>query len=148
VHVAGISHVALTVTDIERARTFWTEVMGFEAAAELPGLLILVDTHARTTIACLTHEAGDPGPFDECHVGLDHLALQVDGIEELRAWEARLDEAGVSFSPIVESPWGAHLNVRGPENLAIELLAMKPEVLGAMYGQGGTAQDRLQALGG
>jgi catechol 2,3-dioxygenase-like lactoylglutathione lyase family enzyme len=137
--IAGMSHVALTVTDLEAARTFWTAVMGFTVAMESPGLVILVEARARVLVACVTHEAGDRDPFDERRVGLDHVAFEVDSIEQLRAWEGRLTELGVPPEPIVESPFGSHLNLRGPENLAIELLVMAPTVRAAMFGQDGTA---------
>jgi hypothetical protein len=32
------------------------------------------------------------------------------------------------------SPFGWHLNVRAPDNIAVELLAMKPEASAALYG--------------
>jgi catechol-2,3-dioxygenase len=134
-HVAGMSHISLTVTDLGSARAFWTGVMGFEVAIESPGLVIFVD--AQVVIACVTHEAGDRGAFDERRVGLDHLAFQIDTVEELQAWAARCAELGVPSAPIVESPFGSHLNIRGPEHLAVELLVMKPEARAALFGQGG-----------
>lgn len=147
-HISGLSHVALTVTDLTVARGFWTEVMGFEVAVDAPSLLILVDPPAQVVIACVEHDGGDGGPFDERRVGLDHPALQVDDIEQLRRWEARLIEAGRPASEIVESQWGSHLNVRGPDNLAIELLTMHGPVRDALFGTDGTIRERLQALAG
>jgi hypothetical protein len=67
-------------------------------------------------------------------VGLDHLALDVDGIDALHTWETTLDASNVVRSPIVESPFGWHLNVRAPDNIAVELLAMKPQASVALYG--------------
>jgi glyoxylase I family protein len=58
----------------------------------------------------------------------------VDGIDALRSWETTLDASNVIRSPIVESPFGWHLNVRAPDNIAVELLAMKPEASAALYG--------------
>jgi hypothetical protein len=82
----------------------------------------------------VTHDGGANDPFDERRVGLDHLALDVAGLDALRAWEATLDAANVERSPIVESPFGWHLNVRAPDNIAVELLAMKPEATVMLYG--------------
>jgi catechol 2,3-dioxygenase-like lactoylglutathione lyase family enzyme len=36
IHTAGIHHVRLTVTDLARSRQFYSEVLGFEVAAESP----------------------------------------------------------------------------------------------------------------
>ena len=38
----GISHVSLSVTDMHRARWFWTTVMGFEVGIEVPGATVCV----------------------------------------------------------------------------------------------------------
>src|SRR6476646_10826833 len=68
----------------------------------------------------------------ERRVGLDHLALDVVGVEALHSWETTLDASNVVRSPIVESPFGWHLDVRAPDNIAVGLLAMKPEARGAV----------------
>ena len=132
--IAGISHLSLTVTDLRRARAFWVDVMGFAAKVEQPGLLIVVDPNASVVIACVTHDDGDSDAFDERRVGLDHLALDVDGIDALRSWETALEASNVVRSPMVESPFGWHVNLRAPDNIAVELLAMKPEVRAALCG--------------
>ena len=126
--IAGISHVSLTVTDLDGARKFWVDVMGFAPKVAQPGLLIFVHPNSATTIACVVHEDGHAEAFDERRVGLDHIALDVDGVDALRSWETSLDAADVMRSPVVESPFGWHLNVRAPDNIAVELLVMKPEV--------------------
>jgi catechol 2,3-dioxygenase-like lactoylglutathione lyase family enzyme len=132
--IAGISHVSLTVTDLGRARAFWVDVMGFAPKVEQQDLLIVVDPNASVVISCVTHDDGDSDAFDERRVGLDHLALDVDGIDALHTWETTLDASNVVRSPIVESPFGWHLNVRAPDNIAVELLAMKPQASVALYG--------------
>jgi glyoxylase I family protein len=132
--IVGISHISLTVTDLDGARKFWVDVMGFAPKVAQPGLLILVHPQTATTIACVVHDDGDGAAFDERRVGLDHIALGVDGIETLQSWETALDAAGLVRSPIVESPFGWHLNVRAPDNIAVELLAMNPEASASLRG--------------
>lgn len=112
--------------DLAAARAFWVDVMGFAPRLEQPALAILVHPGSGATLALVTHDGADDG-FDERRVGLDHLALDVADLEALRAWETTLDASNVSRSPIVESPVGWHLNLRAPDNLAVELLVMKPE---------------------
>jgi glyoxylase I family protein len=132
--IAGISHVSLTVKDLEAACGFWVDVLGFAVRIEQPGLAILVHRGAAISLALVTHEDSTEDTFDERRVGLDHLALDVDGIDALRTWEAALETANVERSPIAESPFGWHLNVRAPDNIAVELLAMKPEATAMLYG--------------
>lgn len=124
----------MTVQDLDAARTFWVEVMGFAPRVEQPALAILVHPAAAISIALVTHDDGAEGAFDERRVGLDHVALDVDGVEALHAWESRLDASDVPRSPITESPFGWHLNVRAPDNIAVELLAMRPEAVSMLYG--------------
>ena len=37
IETTGLHHVRLTVTDLERSKRFYTDVLGFELAAESPG---------------------------------------------------------------------------------------------------------------
>jgi glyoxylase I family protein len=108
--------------------------MGCTPRIEHDVLVLLVQPAAGVSLALVTHDDGDDGAFDERRVGLDHLALDVAGLDTLRAWESALDASNVECSPIVESPFGWHLNVRAPENIAVELLAMKPEATALLYG--------------
>jgi glyoxylase I family protein len=132
--IAGISHVSLTVTDLDAARAFWVDVMGFAPKVEQPGLLIFVHPDSFVAMACVTHDGGEADAFDERRVGLDHIALTVDGIDALRSWETTLEALDVVHSPIVESLFGWHLNVRAPDNIPVELLAMRPEAAAALRG--------------
>jgi catechol 2,3-dioxygenase-like lactoylglutathione lyase family enzyme len=132
--IGGISHISLTVRNVDAARTFWVDVMGFVSRIDQPDLVVLVHTDSRVSLALVTHEGVAEGPFDERHVGLDHLALDVDGVDALGRWEESFDAAGVARSPVVETPFGWHLNVRAPDNIAVELLAMKPEAAAMLFG--------------
>jgi glyoxylase I family protein len=40
IHTTGIHHLRLTVTDLARSRQFYSEVLGFELAAQSPGDLV------------------------------------------------------------------------------------------------------------
>ena len=41
IELGAIHHIRLTVTDIERSRKFYTELLGFEVAAEAPALSLI-----------------------------------------------------------------------------------------------------------
>ncbi len=73
------------------------------------------------------HHGTVSGVFDEHNVGLDHLAYAVPDVEALLAWQQRLATLGVPPSPIAETDAGHHLNLRAPDNVAIELYVMKPD---------------------
>jgi glyoxylase I family protein len=73
------------------------------------------------------HASTSPGErFDPARVGLDHVGFHVDSREELERWKERLDEQGVANSGLEGDQFGAHLNVKDPDNIAIEFFAAAP----------------------
>ena len=130
--VLGISHVALSVSDIDAAARFWTEVMGFEAFVENPGFRLLIHRGVHLAVVVADHESAVTGPFDERRIGLDHLAIAVPDIESLRSWEQRLTTLGVPNSGITETDGGPHLNLRAPDNLPLELFVMSASMLSSL----------------
>ena len=112
--VAGISHVGISVADLDAASDFWTRVMGFEVTTRMPGLCFVVHREARLGVGLTDHGGEVRGAFDERHTGLDHLALAVLDTGALQAWADRLDAHAVPNSGVVQTDSGWHLNVRGP----------------------------------
>ncbi|HEX8769664.1 MAG TPA: VOC family protein [Acidimicrobiales bacterium] len=131
----GVSHISITVTDLAQAKWFWAEVMGFELAVNAETMFVAVHRNARLGINCRTHDGASDEPFDERRVGLDHLALSVKDVPALESWEERLRAHDVEFTSVTESEWGWHLNVRAPENIAVELEVTKPEVAIHLFGR-------------
>ncbi len=72
-------------------------------------------------LALARHDAAHGDRFTELHTGLDHLSFGVDSREELVAWECRLELLGVEYTPIRDMDFGAHLNFRDPDHIALEL---------------------------
>jgi glyoxylase I family protein len=58
--------------------------------------------------------------FDEFHTGLDHFAFGVESRAELEAWEQRLTDAAVPFTPIADTPIGSVIVFRDPDNIQLE----------------------------
>jgi len=87
--VAGISHIALSVSDLERTRAFYVDVMGLEELRRpefgLPGAWFrLGDLQLHVLVV---PEVAPVGP------GLPHLALHVDA-DDIPATVAALVEGG------------------------------------------------------
>jgi len=124
---AGVSHVALTVGDVERSADWYRQLLDAQTAFEgedqhgklivlvSPPLMIGFRQHPTTPAADTFHFA---------RVGLDHVGFAVDSAAELEKWVARLDEIGATHSGIAESPFGLHLNAKDPDNIAIEFYVM------------------------
>jgi glyoxylase I family protein len=130
--IDGVSHVSLTVSDMDRARWFWTTVMGFEVGIEVPGATVCIHRGSRTVVGFRNHAGTVTGAFDETRVGMDHLALAVPSVAELEPWTAWLDQHEVAHSEVVESDLGHHLNLRAPDGIAVELFVLRGEVAAAL----------------
>ena len=122
----AITHVALTVTSLERSVPWYEDLFGAEP-------LIHEDTGPFHHVVWLLggtlvglHQFPDlksDEPFDERRPGLDHLAFACANRAELESWEARLNELGVINGGIVDAPYGSGLSFRDPDNIALEFFA-------------------------
>ncbi|MFL0028357.1 VOC family protein [Streptomyces sp. NBUL23] len=123
----------LTVTDIERSRAFYDAVLGLPVALDLPpdadeeyprtALLPLrrVDLPARDSLFGLRPVASDR--FDEDRVGLDHVSFAVAGLADLERAPRHLDQLGVAHEGIKDIGAGFILELRDPDDIAVELFA-------------------------
>jgi glyoxylase I family protein len=134
----GTHHVRLTVTDIDRSRTFYRDVLGFDVVAESPGRPD--DPEVRTDPfrlfgGCVFQATGmllglrpvapTSDRFDCDRVGLDHLSFSVNSRAELVMAAERLNEAGIEHGKVTDmSDFGiAILSFTDPDGIHLELTA-------------------------
>jgi glyoxylase I family protein len=118
---AGVGHVRLTVTDLDRSERFYSEVFDLIRLADFGGARVLLHRPTSFMFTVIRHEAGTGGPFSELNTGMDHLGFVAGSREELVEWERRFDELGVVYTPIRDMEFGSHLNFRDPDDIALEL---------------------------
>ncbi len=123
-----IHHLRLTVSDVERSRAFYTEVVGFEFVMDLPSGVFL----SNGAVGLGLGPSPDPGrapandQFDEARIGLDHLSFSVASRDELERARQLLDERGVPHGEITDlgDAFGLYiLAFRDPDNIQLELTA-------------------------
>jgi glyoxylase I family protein len=138
ISTTGVHHMRLTVTDLARSRAFYTEVLGFDVAAESPGSPD--DPAVRTDPAQLyggivlvtngmlfglrpVAEGGDR--FVSERVGLDHLSFTVASRDALTEARDKLEAHGVPHGEVTDLPdWGiAILSFSDPDGTHLELTA-------------------------
>jgi glyoxylase I family protein len=122
--ITGAHHLALTVTDVGRSRAWYVDLLDMQVALEGADeqVSFVVLAHACGWIIGLRQYHGKPHVrFDEFHTGLDHVAFTVGSRAELEAWVPELERRGVTFSPIAETPIGAVIVLRDPDNIQLEL---------------------------
>lgn len=127
--VSHILETSLYVEDLARSRSFYERLFGFTAifaddrmcAMEVPGeQVLLLFRHGMTD-----QPAPGPGPshFIPPHHGRGalHLAFAIP-VQELPAWEAHLQEAGVPIESRLVWPQGAvSLYFRDPDGHSLEV---------------------------
>jgi glyoxylase I family protein len=138
ISTTGVHHMRLTVTDLARSRAFYTEVLGFDVAAESPGSPD--DPAVRTDPAQLyggivlvtngmlfgLRPVADGGDrFVSERVGLDHLSFTVASRDALTEARDKLEAHGVPHGEVTDLPdWGiAILSFSDPDGTHLELTA-------------------------
>jgi glyoxylase I family protein len=107
--------------------------MGLSVVMEVSDFCLCVHPPTRLAIGFKDHDGATTGSFDPIRPGLDHLALAVDDVEELARWADHLSAFDVPFSPIQETDLGSHLNLRAPDEIAVELFVLKADAAGALF---------------
>jgi len=92
IQATGVDHVVLHVNDVQRAKKFYTEILGMIAYREDPGQVFL---HAGPQGVALFKKEGDP-PLMAGN-DLNHLALNV-AVGTYETLKAELERQGVAVS--------------------------------------------------
>ena len=125
-NMPSITHVAVTVTDLETSEAWYTKVLGVEPVLdEDTGPFRHIVYAVGNTLLGLHGfpDLATKDPFDERRPGLDHIAFGCANRDELVAWAARLDELGIEHGDIKDAGYGSGLSFRDPDNIALELFA-------------------------
>ena len=120
---AGIHHIALTVTDLDRSTSWYQRVLDLKELRreESPTRrAVLLSWSTLPTVGLVQHDA-DESVFDPTMAGMDHVAFAVDTREALDDWAARFDREGVNHSGAIDVPTGAILNFKDPDGIALAM---------------------------
>ncbi|MFD0692658.1 VOC family protein [Paenibacillus sp. GCM10027628] len=92
-----LGHVGLNVTELDRSIQFYKEVLGFtlRMKSEEPGRKFAFLGDDQVNRVTLWEQS--EGSFSKQTPGLHHLAFEVESVEIIQAYEARLKEHGVKF---------------------------------------------------
>jgi glyoxylase I family protein len=120
---AGVHHIRLIVTDPIRTCDFYTSLLNFTVAAELPPGFVL--TNGNTLLAITPPWDASQAPpndrFSPNRVGLDHLSFSVANRAELNKAAALFEEHGEVYD---YPPFGTTLlSFTDPDGIQLELTA-------------------------
>ena len=126
IQTGAVHHLRLTVTDVARAREFYTSLLGFQVALELPTTVLLSNGTVLMGLGTAPERPRPDDRFDENRVGLDHLSFSVASRDELDRAERLLNERGVPNGGVKDlgADFGLYiLAFRDPDNIQLELTA-------------------------
>ncbi len=122
----GVHHLRLTVSDVARAREFYTSLLGFQFLMDLPVGVLLNNGTILLGLGPAPDHALENDRFDENRVGLDHLSFSAPDRAALEAAERLLNEHNVPNGGVKDL--GPDLGIyilafRDPDNIQLELTA-------------------------
>ena len=125
---SGISHLGLSVRNLDRSIEYYREVLGAVLARpphdgdreSFSGRMALIRLGS-LSVDLYQHAANNDEAFDPAHTGLDHLALAASTYDELEAWASWLNARQVAHSPIRDiGGVGSMFDFTDPDGIQIE----------------------------
>ena len=87
-----IGHLVINVSDLDASTKFYTDVIGFEISVERPGFGTFLTCGSIHHDLALFQAKEGAADVSEGGVGLNHMAIQVENFEELKAYHTKLQE--------------------------------------------------------
>lgn len=125
--VSGVHHIRLIVTDVPRSQEFYTSLLNFKLAVELPPGVVLTNGNMLLGLTLPWDQAQviPDDRFTPNRVGLDHLSFSVASRADLEKALALFEEKGVTHGEITDlTPFGISiLSFSDPDGIQVELTA-------------------------
>lgn len=121
----ALHHLALTVSDVDRARRFYSEVVGLQVVATIEPKVFLSNGTLLLALGPAPQQPIVADRFDENRIGLDHLSFSVGSRADLENAACFLSDHGISHGEIKDLA-GFQISVlafRDPDNIQLELTA-------------------------
>ncbi len=124
VKIRRLGHVALNVRDIETSVKFYTECLGFQVSDVNEQGIVFLRLPAHTDHHTMNLVQSDRARGSAEATTLNHFALEVSSLEELRTMKRFLEEKGVKvLGPIRQRGPGSDktLDVLDPDGNTVQL---------------------------
>jgi lactoylglutathione lyase len=129
--VTGIAHLALTVKDMERSLDFYTRVLGFKKAFEMPDRttgapwIVYLHINGDQFLELFYHGEKDT-PWDASLRGFNHICLKID---DLKSMVKQIENAGWKIDKELKQGGDKNLQawITDPDGVRVELMQISPE---------------------
>lgn len=123
IETTGVSHIALRVTDLARAKRFYSETLGFPVMMEFADVVLVNAGGVLLGMRGDNPETAPDDRFNPFRVGIDHLALAVSDPAALEGLLKQLDAAGVPNNGVEDdaSTGARYISFYDPDGIAWEL---------------------------
>ncbi len=133
----SIGHVHLTVSNLDRALSFYRDVLGFEETARYGSSAVFLSAGGyHHNIALNTWQGEGATPPPEGHTGLYHFAILYPSRKELAHAYAKLTEAGYPITGTADHGVSEAIYLDDPDGNGVELYADRPRELWNVDGNG------------
>jgi catechol 2,3-dioxygenase-like lactoylglutathione lyase family enzyme len=128
--IPSIHHISLTVRDIDRSVSWYSEVLGLTRLMEEEHpdgsgyAVVLGQPDWSMCVGLHTHATNGGEEFAEQRTGLDHVSFRVTNRAQLEEWEARFGKLDVTHSPINDQDGYSVVVFRDPDNIQLELVCL------------------------
>ena len=120
-----VGHVVLNVSNVEASTKFYTEVLGFEISRQTDFGTFLTCGKIHHDVALFQAPEGAP-PVSQGQIGLNHVAIQVEDMETLKAFYQRFKEHNVPLDHLTDHGMTASVYFYDPEDNRVELYYTTP----------------------
>lgn len=140
-----IGHCALRVRDVERAKRFYTEVLGFQMMEQDPdhgGVFMSLPSDGHTIDVSPVDDPGGALPASEGHdrVGLIHIAFKVGSYQALKEAYETLLAHGVEVKRLMDHVSQRSIYFNDPDGNGLEIYYERPNAR-TLFLQGRGDQD-------
>ena len=123
-----LGHLVIKVRDLDRAETFYTEIMGLKVTNSNAGKMIFMIANDEISHELALVSVGNNalGP-ESSHVGLAHMAWQMDSFDDLREIYQLLKRTGTAIKGIGDHGMSLGIYFSDPDGNEIEVYYELPK---------------------
>ncbi len=118
--IDSLNHVVLWVSDLERSKRFYRDVLGLQVRRESPrGVFFTCGTNDHDV--AIFAAGPDAAPAEDRRVGLYHFALRLGSLEELKAAYRHLKANDANIAGFTHHGDTKSIYLKDPDGLEIEV---------------------------